>query len=67
MRYYLYYPPVSPWRVWHFRMPWLQRMVTGETAIPNNPHWVLYALEDGRAVKVDPPPSGDWPTRLPGL
>jgi len=67
VRYYLYYPPVSPWRVWHFRMPWLQRMVTGETAIPNNPHWVLYALEDGRAVKVDPPPSGDWPTRLPGL
>jgi hypothetical protein len=67
VRYYLYLPPVSPWRVWHWRMPWLQRRETGQTDIPTNPHWELYELRDGRSIRIDVPPTGARVTRLPGL
>lgn len=66
VRYYLYRPPVSPWRVWHFRMPWLQRTVTGKP-VAENPYWELYELKDGAAVRVDLPVGSDSPRRVPGM
>lgn len=66
VRFYLYRPPVSPWRLWHFRVPWLQAKMTGKP-VSQNPYWVLYELQDDKFVKIDPPEVSDWPKRLPGL
>jgi hypothetical protein len=67
IRYYLYRPPASPWRAWHFRLPWLQRLVTGQTDIPESPGWELYEIRDGRAIRIDLPPADRWPTHVPGM
>lgn len=40
--HYLYQPDVSPWRVFHFRMPWLQEMKTGRPAEDAGAGWRLY-------------------------
>jgi len=66
VKFYFYRPPVSPWRLWHFRVPWLQERMTGKP-VQENPFWVLYELRDGKFVKISPPPVRDWPTRLAGL
>jgi hypothetical protein len=43
VRYYLYQQPISPWRVWHFRLhPWFQKMLTGQPVPPASSGWVLY-------------------------
>jgi len=66
-KYYLYRPPISPWRVWHFRMPWLQEWVTGMPAGQTNPYYELYELVDGQAVKIDVPDVNRRVDRVPGL
>jgi hypothetical protein len=65
VRYLLYRPPVSPWRLWHFRAGWLQKWVTGETVVPNNPSWELFELTDDKLAKVVVECGYDWPRRVP--
>src|SRR5262249_51990757 len=70
VRYYLEQPTDSPWRVWHFRMPWLQRYKTGEEPVDLGSGWQLYRC-DGRQIPVhvavpELAPS-EYPTRVPGL
>jgi len=65
VRYFLYRPPTSPWRLWHFRVPWLQRALTGKKDIPVNPSWVLYRIEGDNVERVTLPPVRDWPLEVP--
>jgi 4-amino-4-deoxy-L-arabinose transferase-like glycosyltransferase len=71
VRFYVYRPPVSPWRVWHFRAPALQQWVTGADRIANNPSWELYELDDSgifRRVTLDGDANDvDWPHAVPHL
>jgi hypothetical protein len=67
VKYYLYRPPVSPWRAHHFRLPWWQRLATGQKDIPTNPSWKLYELTDDKAILVDLPEASNWPTHVPGM
>jgi hypothetical protein len=69
VRYYLWQPPISPWRVWHFRMPWLEKARTGHTAAPPYASgWQLFRLNDDRSVTQLPLPQRCEPvTRVPGL
>jgi hypothetical protein len=52
IRYYLCRLPTSPWRIWHFRIPWIQERVTGRPAVAN-PDWVLFHINKDRAESVD--------------
>jgi hypothetical protein len=67
VRYYLYRPPENPWRVWHFRAPWLQEWIRKEPVGPPNPYFQLYDLASGSPVMVNPPKVSGWPTHLPGI
>ena len=76
VEYYLYQRPVTPWVVWHFRLPpWAMDRLSKRPrpATPAGPSggWVLYEMvrRDGRSVlvPVDVPESVGWPTRVPGL
>jgi len=55
VKYYLYRPPVSPWRALHFKLKRVQQILTGKDDIPDNPSWVLYEITKGGAVKVELP------------
>ena len=66
-KYYLYRPPVSPWRAWHFRVPWLQRWVTKVDQVPTNAGWEMYRFEKDGLKKVGFPSIEGWPTRVPVL
>ncbi|MFP4029304.1 MAG: hypothetical protein ACLFWL_16065 [Candidatus Brocadiia bacterium] len=50
--YFLYQPPTSPWRIWHFRMPWLQKWVKGQSDVERNPYWELYRRQNGKLERV---------------
>lgn len=67
VKYYLYRPPVSPWRAHHFRLPWWQRRATGQQEIPNNPGWKLYELTEEKAIPVELPDASNWPSHVPGI
>jgi hypothetical protein len=68
IRWYLYQQPISPWRVWHFRVPaWLQEAMTKEPVGPESGGWVLYRVVDGKWVGIDLREVRAWPTRVPGL
>jgi hypothetical protein len=67
IRYYVYRPPASPWRAWHFRIAWYQRMVSGQQEIPENPGWELYEVQGDDLVRIELPPVRGWPTRVPGM
>lgn len=67
IRYYVYRPPVSPWRAWHFRIAWYQRMVTKKQQIPENAGWELYEVRGNDLVRIDVPSVNGWPTRVPGM
>jgi len=67
IKYYLYRPPVSPWRAHHFRITWIQRLLTGQKDIPENPSWILYELGRDRAIRIDLPKPGDYSHRVPGM
>jgi hypothetical protein len=74
IKYYLYQPEISPWRVWHFRLGWYEKMQTGHTAEKDNAGWVLYRCAPGAGKGKD---ADDWipvrpskfqpVTRVPGL
>src|SRR4051812_17279764 len=67
--WYLYQEPISPWRVWHFRLPgWLQQKLSGEPPAPTSAGWVLYHVdEEGVWQPVEVPPVKGWPKRVPGM
>ena len=67
IKYYLYRPPVSPWRAHHFRVAWLQRLLTGQKDIPENPSWVLYELTRHNATLIELPKVPKYPRRVPGM
>jgi hypothetical protein len=68
IHWYLYQQPISPWRLWHFRVPgWLQEAMTREPVGPESGGWVLYRNIDGRWVGVDVREVRGWPTRVPGM
>jgi len=67
VRYYLFRPPISPWRAWHFRVPWLQRWVTHQQEIPENPGWELYQFKDGNFIRIAIPDARGWLLRVPGM
>ena len=70
IRWYLYQPPISPWRVWHFRLGWYEKWQTGQTAEKDTAGWQLYRVspngDDWIPVRI--PSSKAQPvTRVPGL
>ena len=68
VRYYLWQPPISPWRVWHFRMAWLEKARTGHTAEIETSGWQLVRLEhDGSATQLPVPRQCEPITRVPLL
>jgi hypothetical protein len=69
IKYVLYQPDVSPWRLFHFRVGWLQELMTGEPAIDTGAGWRLYEIPDQgeEAIRVSVRQVKDWPTRVPGM
>lgn len=67
VKYYFYRPPLSPWRVWHLQLAWLQEWVTGQPVTVHNPGFELYQLREGQALKVNLKEAGDWPRAVPGV
>lgn len=68
IRWYVAQPPVSPWRAWHFRVPWWQEYRTGRPVEQMDSGWQLYRVDGPETAKrVHMPPSRDWPKRVPGL
>jgi hypothetical protein len=59
---------VSPWRIWHFRSPWLQKTIT-RRPVEYRPYYRLFRI-DGEAV-TEVPVTVDIPEgygrRVPGL
>jgi hypothetical protein len=67
-RYYLWQPPISPWRVWHFRMGWLEKARTGRTSEVDAAGWQLWRLESDMSVtRLPVPPRCEPVTRVPML
>ena len=69
VKWYLYQPDISPWRVWHFRLGWYEKWQTGQTADKDTAGWQLYRAtangDDWIPVKL---PNKMTPvTRVPGL
>jgi hypothetical protein len=81
IKYYLHQHAISPWRVWHYRIPeWMQARMQGSPVDKMEAGWKLYrvvpfvpavpgVLDEipPRLVPIETPPSRDWPTRVPGL
>ena len=68
VRYYLEQPPISPWRVWHFRMGWMQKLLTGQEPIDTGAGWKLYRCNGAETpVLVDLPKAHHSPRRIPGF
>jgi hypothetical protein len=65
--YYLYLPPINPWRIWHFRVPWLQEFVTGKPAGEATPYVELYDLRGEVPQLIELPSSPGPLRRIPGL
>ena len=65
IHYFLLRSPISPWRLWHFRVPALQRWLTGQRNIPTNPYWVLYRIENGKAIEIRDIPPAPPVTHMP--
>ncbi len=67
VKYYIHRPPISPWRVWHFRVPWLQEWVAGEPVTQRNPYYELYDVTGERPRKLDVPPWEGRVARVPHM
>jgi len=67
IEWYLYQPPVSPWRVGHLRLGWWEQKVTGVAPSEDQAGWRLYRVGDDKMPEIMPPPVRGWPTRVPGL
>lgn len=67
VRYYVYRPPINPWRLWHFRLPWLQEVLTAQPIGEPNPSYQLYELKEGKWREVSVPRIAREITHAPGL
>ncbi|HUW81885.1 MAG TPA: hypothetical protein VMZ31_03685 [Phycisphaerae bacterium] len=67
VKYYVYRPPTVPWRLWHFRTPWLQEKMTGAPVPPPTAYFELYELRDDGAVQVELPAVNARVDRVPGV
>ncbi len=69
IKYVLFQPKVSPWRVFHFRMAWLQARMSDDPIDDTGAGWRLYEIppEGDTARRVSIPPAQNWPTRVPGM
>ncbi len=69
VRYYLEQPEVSPWRVWHFRMAWLQQLMSESHSAPETDSgWRLFRCTGAETpIEVLLPRVDHFPTRVPGL
>jgi hypothetical protein len=68
VQWYLFQEEISPWRVWHFRIPGaLQTWLTKEPVPPPNQGWVLYHRNGAQWEKVPVPRQSSGPTRVPGM
>jgi hypothetical protein len=70
VRYYLYQPPVSPWRASHFRVAWLEERATHTKLPPANDGWRLYEIPrtGSHAIPIKNLPTiDDWPLCVPGI
>jgi hypothetical protein len=69
IKYVLFQPKVSPWRVFHFRMAWLQARMSDDPIDDTGAGWRLYEIPpDGDAARrVQIPSAENWPTRVPGM
>lgn len=67
IRYYLYRPPVNPWRLWHFRMPRVQEFVTGKPSGSVNPYFELYQLIGDDFVRLELSEIDDGLKKVPSL
>ena len=65
--YYLYQPSISPWRVWHFRMGWLEQRRTGQQPEKDTAGWQLYRVNGDELELISLPRKCDPVTRVPGL
>ncbi len=66
-RFFVRRYPINPWRVWHFRVPGVQRLVTGRPVGEPTPYFTLHELKDGRLVQVAVPSWHGRIGRVPGL
>ena len=70
VRFYLEQPPVCPWRLQHFRVPWLQELMTGQPPVPppGGDGWRLYVCDGASSpIRVALPDNFVYPTRVPGF
>jgi len=65
--YLLIRPPTSPWCLWHFRVPFLQRLVTGQTNIEHNPFWLCFQVTQSGPVRIVPPHIEGFPSEVPAV
>ncbi|MBS3763726.1 MAG: hypothetical protein KGZ25_10540, partial [Planctomycetes bacterium] len=57
--------PTSPWRLWHFRIPTIQKWLTGRKKIPENPYWLFYKIDKGQIRELTVPNVRNYPTHVP--
>ena len=68
VRFYLEQPTISPWRVGHYRMGWLQELVTREAVKDTGAGWRLYRCNGSETpIEIPLPRDVEFPTRVPGL
>ncbi len=67
LRYYVYQPPISPWRVWHFRPAWLQRWIEGVDPPMDPSDWQLWRIDPDGMSRVPVSPMNERPARVYGI
>jgi hypothetical protein len=55
VKWYLYQTPISPWRVWHFRLGWYEKWQTGQTSDVDQAKWHLYKVVEDKPEKGKSP------------
>lgn len=76
VEYYVYEPPVHPWRVWHFRVPaWLEDRLARDLPPPefssDGAGWQLWKVtlntRGASMTRIPLEPLRNWPDRMPGM
>ena len=62
-KYYVYNPP-SPWRVWHFRIEWVEKMLSKDQ-VEDGSYTELYDMRGEIPLRIYPPDVSDWPKCVP--
>jgi hypothetical protein len=68
VQWYLFQHEISPWRVWHFRVPArVQEWMSGRPVARPSAGWVLFRRAGSQWEQVDIPRVQGWPTHVPGV